>query len=249
MGDTLSPRDSGPDAGPALQPPITPPVAGAYPPPPGAYAPPPGALAMVTPPQREVAPFAPPPEGQSDRYQPDFKPPSPLWRTIKWPLRKALLGAYMSIQAARRHKVVALVVSALLIALIATALIVRQLTLPAPPALAIEKLTNLPAIPASVIRYLHGQETYNAQEMWDSLDTTARTSSNGTESQLQTTLSQERAQGIQITRYVYSGGYLAADGSSHFTIEVYATKSGQVGTYTWYFVVGSNGLIKSISSL
>ncbi len=248
MGDTLSPRDSGPSSGPALQPPMPqPPAAGVYPPPPGAYAPPPGALAVVAPPRREIAPPGPP-DNQNDRYQPDFKRPSPVWQAIKWPLRKALLGVYIGIQAARRHKVVALVVSALLIALIATALIVRQLTLPGPPALAIDR-PGLPAIPASVIHYLHGQETYNAQEMWTSLDSTARTQSNSTESQLQTTLDQERAQGVQITRYVYSGGYQGTDGASHYTIEVYATKSGQVGTYTWYFVVGSNGLIQSISSL
>jgi hypothetical protein len=245
--------ETGPDASPAPQPPATgqdgqgtPP--GVYPPPPGAYTPPPTALTVIEPPQRGLTPQSRP-DGQRDRYEPDIKPPSPVWQAIKWPLRKALLGIYIGAQAARRHKIVALVVSALLVALIATALIVRQLTLPGPPALGIEKPASLPAIPTSVLHYLHGQETYNAQEMWNSLDSSARSQSGASESQLQSTLDQERSQGIQITRLVYSGGYQTPDGSSHYTFEVYATKSGQTGTFTWYFVVGSNGLITAIQSL
>ncbi len=179
---------------------------------------------------------------------PDDRRPSPVWQAIKWPLRKALLGIYIGIQAARRRKAVALVVSALLIGLIATAVIVRQLTLPAASGVAIDQ-PGLPSIPASVMRYLHGQETYNAQEMWNSLDSSARAQSGSSESQLQATLNQERAQDVQITRYVYSGGYQSPDGTSHYTIEVYAMKSGQMGTFTWYFVVGSNGLITGVNSL
>ncbi len=230
MGDTLSPRGTGSGSGPASQPPGG-----------GAYAPPPAALAVVAPP-------GPPPEDDSDRYDPDVRPSSPVWQAIKWPLRKALLGLYIAIQAVRRHKLVTLVVSALLIGLIVTALIVRQLTLSGTTALAIEK-PSLPAIPASVVHYLHGQATYNAQEMWDSLDTAARTKSSSTESQIQTTLNQERSQGVHVTRYIYSGGYQAPDGSSYYTIEVYALKSGQLGSFTWYFTVGSNGLITGVTTL
>ena len=69
-----------------------------------------------------------------------------MWQAIKWPLRKALLGLYIAIQAVRRHKLVTLVVSAMLIGLIVTTLIVRQLTLTGSTALAIEK-PSLPAIP------------------------------------------------------------------------------------------------------
>ena len=242
MGDSDSPSG----AEPAPQPPA-PPATGVYPPPPGYYAPP---LALALAPVREIAPPSPPPVGEPprDRYAPDPKPRSPVWEAVKWPLRKALLGVYFGLRAVRRHKIVSLVVSALLIALVGSGVLVYQLTRPGPPALTIER-PGLPAIPNSVSLYLHGQKTFNAREMWDSLDTTAKTASNGTESDLQNSLNQEKAQGVEITRYIYSGGYLANDGTSHFTIEVYATKSGQVGTYTWYFVVGPNGLITSISSL
>lgn len=45
---------------------------------------------------------------------------------------------------------------------------------------------------------------------------------------------QEKAQGVQITRSIYySGGFKAGDGEWRHTIEVYAAKSGQAGTFTW----------------
>jgi hypothetical protein len=172
-----------------------------------------------------------------------------VWRAIKWPLRKTLLAIYLALQAARRHKLVAVVVSALLIGLIATALVVRQLTLPGPPALAIDQ-PGLPPISASVLHFLHGQETYNAQEIWDSLDPTTRAQSGATESDIQSSLNQARAQGAQITRLIYSGGYQASDGTSHYTIEVYSTQSGrQVKPFTMIFSVGSNGLITNFGAL
>lgn len=40
--------------------------------------------------------------------------------------------------------------------------------------------------------------------------------------------------GRPITRSIYySGGFKAGDGEWRYTIEVYAAKSGQAGTFTW----------------
>lgn len=187
-------------------------------------------------------------EPPQDRYTPDPKPRSQVWEGFKWPLRKALLGVYLGVQAARRHKRVALVVTVLLIGLIATGVVVRQLTLPGPPPLTIER-PGLPALPNSVIHYLHGEITFNGQEVWDSLDPSARSQSGVTENQVQASLNQERAQGVQTTRMVYSGGYHASDGTSHYTIEIYGTLSGQAQIVTLYIVVGTSGLITRISTL
>jgi hypothetical protein len=262
MGDTLSPRGSGPEASPAPQPPApqapqTPQAPGVYPPP-GLYAPPqagpplaltvapPRLTAVAEPPAPEAlqAPAEPPP----DRYAPDPKPRSPVWEAIKWPLRKALLGIYLGIQAARRHKLITLGVVVLLVALIGAGGVVYELTALAPPKVTIER-PDLPALPASVLHYLHGEETFNAKEVWDSLDPDARTASGATEGQLQAGLDQARAQGNQTTRIVYSGGYRAADGTSHYTIEIYGSVSGQPETGTLYIVVGTNGLITRINAL
>jgi hypothetical protein len=191
---------------------------------------------------------APPAGGPRDRYAPDPKPRSPVWEAIKWPLRKALLGIYLGVQLVRRHKLIALVTVALLIALIGAGVLVRQLTLPGPPPLTIER-AGLPKLPNSVIHYLHGQVTFNGQEVWDSLDPTARTQTGSTERQIQASLDQERAQGVRTTRLVYSGGYQATDGTSHYTVEITGIFSGQPQTVTLYIVVGPSGLITTISSL
>ncbi len=79
--------------------------------------------------------------------------------------------------------------------------------------------------------------------MWASLDPSARTQLKATETQLQASLNQEKAAGLTISRYVYSGGYHAPDGTAHYVVEVYASEQGQSGAFTWYFTVGTNGLI------
>lgn len=165
-----------------------------------------------------------------------------VWQGIKWPLRKALLGAYDLTEAVRRHKRVTLVICALLLALIATGVGVYQLTRPAPPPVTIEQPT-LPQLPASVIHYLHARQHFDAAEMLAAYNATARGQLKTTQAQLQTALNQEKSAGLQITRYVYTGGYQAPGGVAHYTIEVYASEQGQSGVFTWYFEVGPDGLI------
>lgn len=167
---------------------------------------------------------------------------NPVWRAIKWPLRKLLLGIYLVGEATRKHKREAFIVLALLLALIVTGGVVYQVTRPAPPPVAIDQ-PALPALPASVIHYLHARQHFDAGEMWNAYNATARSSLQTTEPQLQTALNQEKAAGLTITRYVYTGGYRSPDGTSHYTIEVYASEQGQSGVFTWFFDVGTDGLI------
>lgn len=180
----------------------------------------------------------------TDPYRPpdDRRPRNAVWQGIKWPLRKALLGAYLAVEVIRRHKREALVVGALLLALFVTGAVVYQVTRPAPPRVAVEK-PALPSLPASVMHYLHARQRFDAAEMWAAYNATARSQLKTTEPQLQTALNQEKSAGLQITRYVYTGGYQSPDGTSHYTIEVYASEQGQSGVFTWYFEVGRDGLI------
>lgn len=209
-----------------------------YPPPPEGYTPQPApAQARVT--LVEVSkPSVPlttlPPQEPRKR--------NPVWQAIKWPLRKALLGIYLALEAARRHKREAFVVGGLLLALVITGGVVYAATRPAPPPVTVERST-LPALPASVIHYLHARQRFDAAELWNTYDTTARSQLQTTEAKLQTSLNQEKAAGLSIDRYIYSGGYQSPDGTSHYVIEVYASEQGQTGVFTWYFDVGANGLI------
>jgi hypothetical protein len=179
-----------------------------------------------------------PPDDPNDRYRPDPRKPSPVWQAIKWPIRKLLLGVYYLIQAARRHKAVALVVSILLIGLIAAGVTIRQLTLPPQQA--------GHTIPTSVTHYFHGRETYNAQEVWNSFDPSLRANV-GSVQQLQTVLDQDKAQGNTYTSYSYETSYQAADGGSIYVFQVYGASSGQPGSATLAVIVGSSGLITGIT--
>ena len=236
MDQTVSPEPQGqmePQAHPALPGAPQSPV---YPPPPESYTPPPAPaqVALMEPPRRSAPLTTLPPEEPRKR--------NPFWQAVKWPLRKLLLGIYLVIEASRKHRREAAIVGALLLVLLVTGVVVYQVTRPAPPPVTVER-SSLPALPASVILYLHGRQHFNAAELWSAYDTTARSKLQTTEAQLQTSLNQEKAAGLSIDRYVYSGGYQSPDGTSHYTIEVYASEQGQTGVFTWYFDVGTNGLI------
>lgn len=207
-----------------------------YPPPPESYTPPAPTqqVALMEAPQRSAPLTTLPPEEPRKR--------NPFWQGVKWPLRKLLLGIYLVIEATRRHRREAMVVGALLLALLITGGVVYQVTRPAPPPVTVERST-LPALPASVILYLHGRQHFNAAELWNAYDSTARSQLQTTETQLQTSLNQEKAAGLSIDRYVYTGGYQSPDGTSHYLVEVYASEQGQSGVFTWFFDVGTNGLI------
>lgn len=167
-----------------------------------------------------------------------------LWRGVKWPLRKLLLGAYLAGDAIRRRPLAALAVGALtLAALITSTAVIVATRPPVSPTVTIEQSAP-PPLPASVLRYLHARQRFDAAEMWAAYDAPGRRNLKISESQLQATLDQQRKAGLTITRYVYSGGFKAPDGTTHASIEVYATERGHTSVTTWYFVVGADGLIQ-----
>ncbi len=257
MGQTPSPEPQGPVDR------FTPPASSGaphspvYPPPPESYPPQPGPTALTPADASDPAGEAPTkslpqmalmevmerPAPYSSMLPPEEpRKRNPVWRAIKWPLRKLLLGIYLVGEATRKHKREAIVVGVLLLALIVTGGVVYQATRPAPPPVAIDQPT-LPALPASVIHYLHARQHFDAAEMWAAYNATARNSLQTTEPQLQAALNQEKAAGLTITRYVYTSGYRSPGGTSHYTIEVYASEQGQSGVFTWFFDVGTDGLI------
>jgi hypothetical protein len=167
-----------------------------------------------------------------------------LWRCVKWPLRKLLLGAYLAGDAIRRRPLAALAVGALALAALitSTAVIVATRT-PATPTVTVAQ-PALPPLPASVLRYLRARQRFDAVGMWATYDATGRSNLKISQSQLQATLDQQRKAGLTITRYVYSGGFRAPDGTTRASIEVYTTEHGHASVTTWYFVVGTDGLIQ-----
>jgi len=235
MDQTVSPEPQGqpePQSRPAAS---GAPQSPAYPPPPERYAPPAQTqVAVLETPKRSTPLISLPPEEPRKR--------NPVWQAIKWPLRKLLLGIYLLLEVMRKHKREATIVGVLLLALVITGGVVYQVTRPAPPPVTVER-SSLPALPASVILYLHGRQHFNATELWNAYDSAARSQLQTTEAQLQTSMNQEKAAGLSIDRYVYSGGYKSPDGTSHYVIEVYASEQGQTGAFTWFFDVGANGLI------
>jgi hypothetical protein len=248
MRETLSP--SSPEAGGAYPPPPVayPPQPTPYPPHPGVYAPPPGPYAPPAPPAgaltvvRPVDPPAvsgglPPAPDPNDRYRPDPERPSPIWQAIKWPIRKALLGLYYAIQTTRRHKVIALALVVLLVALVGSGVAVYQLTHP----------TIQPAVPVSVTHFFHGRQTGNVQEMYSSLDPSLQDSN--MQSLLQTIVSQDKSQGVSITRYTPVKHYANPEGGEFYVFRVGLSAQGQSGSQLYNFVVGSNGLIQNFGPM
>jgi hypothetical protein len=93
-------------------------------------------------------------------------------------------------------------------------------------------------------RYLRGRQRFDAANVWAAYDATGRSNLKVSQSQLQAMLDQQRKAGLTITRYVYSGGFRAPDGTMRVSIEVYTTEHDHASVATWYFVVGTDGLIQ-----
>ncbi len=218
MGQTLSPEPRGPLATLA-QPTAAPPV----------------------PSDRAEQTLPLPPSGGE---QAALAPRNLIWRAVKWPLRKLLLGAYLAGDAICRRPLAALAVGALaLAALITSTAVIVATRAPATQTVTVAQ-PALPPLPASVLRYLRARQRFDAADMWAAYDATGRSDLKISESQLQATLDQQQKAGLTITRYVYSGGFRAPDGTTRASIEVYTTEHGHASVATWYFVVGTDGLIQ-----
>ena len=186
------------------------------------------ALAVLpAPPPTPIYIYEPEPPRKQSRFR----------RAVKWPLRKGLKSVYMIGRAAHRHKLIALVVVALLIALGAGSYEAYRIANPE-PSIPISDASR-PAIPDSVHHWLHGFVAFNAQEMWDSLSPQMQSTleqANNSETTLQGALDQNKSSHLTVN-YHYAGGYQTARGASYYIVQVSMRGDSGAGELTWYFVV------------
>ena len=177
-----------------------------------------------------------------------------LWRVLKWPVRKTLLGVSLAADALRRSSLLSRMTAVVvLLALIfvsgAIFAATRLTTAAAPTPIVRVAQPALPPLPLNVQRFLRARQRFDAKGVWATYDVAGQRALGVTEPQLQTALDQRKAAGEVITRYVYTGGYKAPDGTAHYTIEAYITQRGQTTVNTWYLDVGADGLITRLTDL
>lgn len=203
------------------------------------------------------------PTSLADLYAPE--PPKqqpPFWRAIKWPLRQIIKGIYLTGVLAKRHRVVAVIVLAVVLVLALSGYAAYQVVQQQEIAREQGNLTasinlayapNASHLPLSVLHFLHSQQTFNAQEEWTTLSQSMRSTiqqQGGSVSAIQQNLDQARTNGLKIDRFVSSGGYTDPDTSvSHYTVEAYAELGGARKVLTWFFVVNSAGAIDNVQNL
>lgn len=225
--------------------------------------PPPNAGIEESTPAASSALVTTPPTPLAYLYEPE--PPkrqSRFWRMIKWPLRQIIKGIYLTGVFAKRHRVVAVIVVAVVLVLAASGFVAyrvvrqqeiarEQNSLAASINLVSSSQTG--ALPLSVLHFLHARKTYNAQEEWDSLSPSLHAQiqqQGGNVSSIQQNFDQARANGLKLDRFVSSGGYTnPSSGVSHYTIEVYAEEGSTQGLLTWFFIVDADGYVSSINDL
>lgn len=225
--------------------------------------PPPNAGIEESPPPASSALVTTPPAPPAYLYEPE--PPkrqSRFWRMIKWPLRQIIKGIYLTGVFAKRHRIVAVIVLAVVLVLAASSFVAYRVVRQHETALEQNSLTasiNLDSssqtgtLPLSVLHFLHARKTFNAQEAWDSLSPSLHSQiqqQGGSVSSIQQSFDQARASGLKLDRFVSSGGYTnSSTGVSHYTIEVYAEEGSAQGLLTWFFIVDANGYISSFNDL
>jgi hypothetical protein len=190
-------------------------------------------------------------------YEPEPpRQPSRFWRAVKWPIRQALKGIFLVGSAANRHRLATLVVLAVVALLGGSAYGVYHYTHPATGTLPGRAATGIhgsrvntpftivqqeaPPLPASIISWLHGQKTYDANEMWNSLSPREQASlqqQGVTEQTLQNTVNQEKAAGITFEQFIYTGGFAAGGPTDNYTVQVIVDQNGQRALRTEYFLV------------
>jgi hypothetical protein len=182
-----------------------------------------------------------------------------MWRTIKWPIRNVLKALYYIGVAFKRHRAVAGVLGVLLLGLLGGAFAVYHFANPGAggaqqaatssqtgqtPFTIVEPAQ--PPLPASVIQWLHGNETFNAQEIWDSYSPEfqqALQQRGITVKSLQDGLNQSQQGGFAFEQFIYAGGYDSPTGFSHYSVEIVLAQGNQRGIQDWYFITDPNGKI------
>lgn len=183
----------------------------------------------------------------AEPHTPREWPKVTFWQAVKWPARKLLLGVYVIAETMRTQPRKALAITAIILAVLVAGGVASQTQRPIirakpAPLVAVEQ-PGRPPLPISVQRYLQGQQRFNADEMWAAIAPATRTSMTLTKEQFSAMIAQQKADGLRIMRYVYSGGYRAPDGTAHYTIEAYASEKGKAHHFTWFFGVDADGLI------
>jgi len=223
-----------------------------------------------------LIPQPPATEPERPKYVYEYVPPPQprAWRAVKWPLRQLFKGLYLTGSAAKRHKIVTLVILALLLGGAgATYGVYRATHPPTSPATSLTGGANAgtsggsalpetpftivnsaaPPLSPSVIQWLHAWKTHNGQEAWNALSPTTQSGFKAQgldESAIQQRLDQDRVQGIEYDQFIYSGGYFYPDGSSNYTVEVIQRMpTGGHTVLTWIFVVDPSGEILVAGSL
>lgn len=219
-----------------------------------------------------LIPQPPAPEPERPKYVYEYVPPPQprAWRAVKWPLRQLFKGLYLTGSAAKRHKIVTLVILALLIGGAGATYGVYRATHPAtatsaaggtalPPGAQQPETpftivnSAAPPLSPSVIQWLHAWKTHNGKEAWNALSATTQSGFEAQgvdESAIQQRLDQDRVQGIEYDQFIYSGGYFYPDGSSNYTVEVIQRMpTGGHTVLTWIFVVDPGGGIVVAGSL
>jgi hypothetical protein len=217
-----------------------------------------------------LIPQPPAPEPERPKYVYEYVPPPQprAWRAVKWPLRQFFKGLILTGSAAKRHKIVTLVILALLIGGAGATYGVYRATHPSTPTTSAAGggtalppgaqqpetpftivNSSAPPLSTSVIHWLHAWKTHDGQEAWNALSSTAQTNYQGQgidETAVQQRLDQDRVQGIEYDQFIYTGGYFYPDGSSNYTVEVIQRMpSGSHAISTWIFLVGSDNSIEA----
>ncbi|MBF6589004.1 MAG: hypothetical protein IVW57_00555 [Ktedonobacterales bacterium] len=223
--------------------------------------PPPSAASSMT--STAVAPSARP------AYVPEPPPPpSRVARAIKWPIRKLLKGLYLLTAAARSHRAVSVVLLVIILGLLGSGVVVYRATHPSGDVAGLGPTATgglyggttpftvvnaaAPPLPASMIQWMHGHKYFDAQEVWNTFsarEQQALTQKKITASTLQDNFNTLKSQGFQFTEFIYSGGYRAPDGTSHYTIEVLYARGNQAGLQTYYFLLDADGKIAAYVNL
>ncbi|HEX6123359.1 MAG TPA: hypothetical protein VFY89_09370 [Ktedonobacterales bacterium] len=183
-------------------------------------------------------------------------------RAVKWPIRKLFKGLYLTGRAVKRHRLTAAILALIVLGLVGSGVIVYRATHPAARAVATHPSgvsgpysgqtpftvinAAAPPLPPSLITWMHGHKYFDAHEVWGTYSEAEQrklTSSGTTESTLLQNFSTLQREGFAYTEFIYSGGYRAPDGSSHYTIEVVFSQGERASMSTLYFLVGADGKI------
>lgn len=195
-----------------------------------------------------VAVAEPPSPPHPDLYAPPPpKPQSRFWKAVKWPIRQAIKGIYLLFSAAGRHKVVTAIILGTLLLFTTGGVVLYRALHPDTVDAHITTQANLPPLPAGVKQWIDGFRTYNGQEAWDAMSLAGQQQAiqqgNSAEA-LQSQLDQLKSQGVEFQEFVYTGGYVAPDGSGQYMVTAKGTQNGQSGVLTWFFLTDPTGKIE-----